>query len=1107
MSDDPKSYSFHAIGVGGYPINGDVWDLPVGTPVSVGGKVKSSHAAVDALAYITGVDYGVSSGDFSVHAVHQADHHTSKSLENILFEVMKKAQVAKTPPVIAIGKKGGKIIGYGPHHKPIYLDETKPQTHPQDSYADLPVAVKTFLEVIGNNEWNKKDTKVVPHGTKAGVWSISLSSKWHLPSNFVLKMASKDANVKVAKNQVKTKNGWTKIFIKELNPAAHVHAKKHTEPVAPAPIPDEATITVAPEEELPWAYKKTPALKTTSPVLPGPGGSVYAHLPKAMLNNTPHKWQVAWHGPSGSVMTKPVQVTKWAQGGKFAPKGLPKSLSWPGEWDAMAASGELDIQVAANGQSFTVVMGKDSFVFMPAGVKKHHAATIATMSAWETHALPIKSATKGDNFETMPEPEVKAPLPSPPKAKPEPVAASFDVLAELGGANGAKHLVSNTGEHVVWKPSDKYTGPAETGASDVASYITGGLVPIATEMYYKGKKGLVQPMTTLGKNSGSQFDPTKLNSKQAAQLFTHMISDWVVSNYDAHSGNFGLDGDGNIIGIDKGQAYKFLNVTDPYSLKSKASGQLTEPDSFDEYFATQWAPIPPDKTVYPKFVQALKSGKVQIDPNDPIIKAAIAKCSKMQTHQLKGLKAYGDVAFGQSGGAKLILVVKKRCTNLKGGVDKLWGKLGIDTNINVDPTQHTVITKPAALPTVVKIHDQFYDPNKPSNSNHLNDTRDGWLNGTVEIGSKEWKIIGRKRTTKGQMYGDTSTSEKWLIRSGKTTKFVSAADIFAAGVSKFEGNPLYGDLPEGAVVVKADAQTKKLMNEILGGTHKNGKTYQDIIDLYQSNGVGVAVAGGILRDVLQGKKGKDVDVIVTCSAHTSAKIGLSSKGWVSNLQYSKGYGSQPTGQRFIPVQSLFKVYDNDEGMDIASMRGVNYNASNYATYGGSSTNQNNQDAKKAVESASFTDDSINRDFACNAIFYDTENDAIIDVSGRGIADSKNKVLHPPTEDLKAWGDNNGPRNFARAFKFIGRGYSMTPELIKFMGDNWDHYKSSSDYSEGWSNQWSNITTYGMAPKAAKWTQAERTKQWNNIVSFLDKNFAGQSGIRSYVKSQYSFLQP
>lgn len=1006
--------------------------------------------------------------------------------ESSLVWVLKKA-AKSSPPVIAIGKKGGKIIGYDAHHKPIYLDESKSAAASmEEEKAAIPVALKSWLGslLIGIND---PGIRIEPHGGKPDVWSIAWDPDD--PNVSYVDAGSKsgvDADkygIKWSKNRVKLKDGFIKGWIK-LPPGKPVLPTME-EPSSSdvQPLQGDSEVVTAPK-----GYNKKPPLKAYDGDLPTPGHEISA-LDASKILGAGSKWKVVWSSKQGKLTTKPIQIKKWISTGKHAPKGLPPaSLGWPGSWDA----DQFSLLLSDDKSALTVMSlapgGVETFSFIPADKTGKALAEMASLGGPPpgSSKAPSPAASLDDNFETMPDVETTSSGPS----KSSFSKVTYDVVANLGGTNGAKHLVSSQGKHLVWKPADPFAGPAEVGSSELANYITSGLVPEATPMAYQGKPGVVQNMVTLAKHPGGGFDPKKLNPDQAAQLFAHMVSDWVTSNYDAHSGNFGIDPGGNVIGIDKGQSYKFFDSEKVSSFSNLPGG---EPKSFDTFYTKGWPPIPPDKPVYPAFIKGLKDGSIQLDPNHPVVVSAILKASQMSMSHLDGLSKYATKAF-KSSAYKFKSAIVDRASKVKAEAAKLFSDLGISQEPKkFDPTVNSLIPKPESLPTKVKIGAEHKAGGKV-----INDPRDAWLNGTVTLGGKSWKVIGRQRSSSGDTYSSAPlTSEKWLVRSGKTTKMVSADSLEAAGVKPFEGNPLYGDLPESAAVVKASPETKKMMDSILGGMHKNGQSYADVIELYQENGVGVAVAGGILRDVLQGVKGKDVDVVVTCSAHTSAKIALSSKGWISDLKYSS-YGGKRTGQKFSPQQSLLQVYDNDDGMDIASMRGNAYTASGYAA-------TSTAEKKKACESASFAEDALSRDFACNAIFYDTENDAIIDVSGRGVDDAKNKVLHPPTEDFKAWADSNGPRNFARAFKFAARGYEMTPELVKFMKDNWSFYKTDPGFSGGWSQGWSNVT-YGEGKKAGGLTSGKKAAQWKNLESFLSKNFGDRPDIVSYVKDQYYFLK-
>ncbi len=198
---------------------------------------------------------------------------------------------------------------------------------------------------------------------------------------------------------------------------------------------------------------------------------------------------------------------------------------------------------------------------------------------------------------------------------------------------------------------DKNSIPAETGASQMAHFITGGLVPMAVKKSFQPDmkadplQGSMQPYVEMKKGAFSpkatekQFDATKLNEKQREQFFAHMIADRLISNYDSHSGQFRLDVQGNIIGFDKGQAFKY------FGKRAMKQFNQNEPAKFDPSF--NLAPLDPNKPTYSVFAQYLKQNPLEVQRilKSSIVKETFNRCKEMSKEQIKGwLNDYADVA-------------------------------------------------------------------------------------------------------------------------------------------------------------------------------------------------------------------------------------------------------------------------------------------------------------------------------------------------------------------------------------------------------------------------------------------------------------------------------
>jgi len=81
-------------------------------------------------------------------------------------------------------------------------------------------------------------------------------------------------------------------------------------------------------------------------------------------------------------------------------------------------------------------------------------------------------------------------------------------------------------------------------------------------------------------------------------------------------------------------------------------------------------------------------------------------------------------------------------------------------------------------------------------------------------------------------------------------------------------------------------------------------------------------------------------------------------------------------------------------------------------------------------------DTSRRDFTCNALYYDTKNEVILDPTGHGIADAQNKVLRLAPSKEEA--DKNRCLH-VRFWKFRARGYTPEAETLDYIkkhADKW-----------------------------------------------------------------------
>jgi hypothetical protein len=150
------------------------------------------------------------------------------------------------------------------------------------------------------------------------------------------------------------------------------------------------------------------------------------------------------------------------------------------------------------------------------------------------------------------------------------------------------------------EPKNEEIKNIEKGASQIASYFTDGLVPKG-EIKKSLQSYLKFPFIDFkeGPFKSKDINFNEFTDQQLTQLFMHMVSDWVIMNYDAHNGQFGLDSTGNVIGYDKGQAFKFIK-----------QGQFKYQNKFDP--RVQWPPFDTNKSVYPQFCKFLNKNSEKL---------------------------------------------------------------------------------------------------------------------------------------------------------------------------------------------------------------------------------------------------------------------------------------------------------------------------------------------------------------------------------------------------------------------------------------------------------------------------------------------------------------
>ena len=210
------------------------------------------------------------------------------------------------------------------------------------------------------------------------------------------------------------------------------------------------------------------------------------------------------------------------------------------------------------------------------------------------------------------------------------------VIKKLKGYNLSYQLELPNKKMIFWKHSNENIN-REVSASKLASYVTDGLVPKARMATYKGKTGIIsdffnldtKPFENLLKMKSINFN--FLNTQQIHQLFCHVIMDRLISNWDTHQGQYGIDLlNRNVISFDKGLSFRLFDLD---GLKAE---NINELDLTIDYWLT-------DETVSKKdcmgaklyarvastFAKAVLNKEITIDITNPILQSFFDKCKNI----------------------------------------------------------------------------------------------------------------------------------------------------------------------------------------------------------------------------------------------------------------------------------------------------------------------------------------------------------------------------------------------------------------------------------------------------------------------------------------------
>lgn len=182
----------------------------------------------------------------------------------------------------------------------------------------------------------------------------------------------------------------------------------------------------------------------------------------------------------------------------------------------------------------------------------------------------------------------------------------------------------------------------------------------------------------------------------------------------------------------------------------------------------------------------------------------------------------------------------------------------------------------------------------------------------------------------------------------------------------------------------------------------------------------VYYVGGCVRDMLLGKEPKDYDLVVDMENGATEFITYLKENWPDVC----------SGFTMFPVYGTAKFDLLGEQVECVMPRTETYHEGprkpDHVSYAGG-----------------ITEDAYRRDFCCNALYQDVISGVIIDPTGKGLEDLKNRILRTPIPGEETFRDD--PLRMLRAFRFAyQKGFTIAPETLECITDYTEYYKLSME---------------------------------------------------------------
>jgi Poly A polymerase head domain len=207
--------------------------------------------------------------------------------------------------------------------------------------------------------------------------------------------------------------------------------------------------------------------------------------------------------------------------------------------------------------------------------------------------------------------------------------------------------------------------------------------------------------------------------------------------------------------------------------------------------------------------------------------------------------------------------------------------------------------------------------------------------------------------------------------------------------------PNWHYLPSNACLYRPTEEQQKHLDELLNKRISPGPKYIELFYEIWARGFEVFLVGGTVRDVVCRKSSNDIDIVTTMPLRFLRNV-------VGPMYHQRERGNDKRG--YIRIGGT--PNSGDPFIDLKVF---------------SDSQQGTSDATFGVD---IKRDALHRDFACNSLYYDPINRAIIDPFGHGLKDAQNSELNLVCDTGV---DRQMAQIFIRIIKFNIRGFVISED--------------------------------------------------------------------------------